>query len=376
MKRILPLVFVMLAAAAPARADQPLKVFVSILPQKYFVEQIGGSRVEVEVMIPPGKSHSTYAPLPRQLASLSRADVYFAIGVSIERTLLDKVRRQNPDLLIVDTRQGIRLRKMEAHHHHDDEDEDDAHGHAHPIEADGNNNGIGIGGDSVPAAADDAVDSGDHAPHGHEADHAHGADADDAHAAAALPDATDSVAATDAATSEADREGRDPHIWLDPLLVKKQAETICAALSRLDPEGATVYEANRAAFAAELDRLHREIRGILAPLKGHDLFVFHPAYGYFAERYHLHQVPVEIEGKTPSARQLVELIDRARAAEAKVIFVQRQFSREAARAVAEAIGGAVVEVDPLAEDYLANLRAIALAIRDGLAAGEPHPDHE
>jgi zinc transport system substrate-binding protein len=87
--------------------------------------------------------------------------------------------------------------------------------------------------------------------------------------------------------------------------------------------------------------------------------VYHPAFGYFADAYGLKQVPVEVEGKEPSARQLAAFIERAKAAGAKVIFVQPQFSTKSAEAVARSIGGAVVPMDPLATDYLANLERTA-----------------
>ena len=77
----------------------------------------------------------------------------------------------------------------------------------------------------------------------------------------------------------------NPHIWLDPLLVKKQAETIRDALIRLDPQGESLYRKNYGRFAAELDALHAELRKTLAPLTGREFFVYHPSYGYLADRY-------------------------------------------------------------------------------------------
>jgi zinc transport system substrate-binding protein len=78
-------------------------------------------------------------------------------------------------------------------------------------------------------------------------------------------------------------------------------------------------------------------------------------------------VAVEIEGKEPGAKQLAALIDQARKAGARVIFVEPQFSRKSAEAVAKAIGGAVVPMDDLAKDYLANLQDMAAKIRKALA---------
>ena len=65
-----------------------LAVFVSILPQKYFVQQIGKDFVDVHVMVLPGASPAIYEPKPKQMATLSRADIYFSIGVLFEKVWL------------------------------------------------------------------------------------------------------------------------------------------------------------------------------------------------------------------------------------------------------------------------------------------------
>ena len=87
--------------------------------------------------------------------------------------------------------------------------------------------------------------------------------------------------------------------------------------------------------------------------------VFHPSWGYFAHAYRLKQVPIEIEGKEPKPAQLKELIQHARENGIKVVFVQPQFSSQSAEVVAREIGGQVAFVDPLAEDWMANLRQVA-----------------
>lgn len=165
----------------------------------------------------------------------------------------------------------------------------------------------------------------------------------------------------------------DPHIWLSPRLVKIQAQTICDALADLDPAGAETYRRNLAAFQTDLDRLQDLLEVALAGLKGREVFVFHPAFGYFLDEFGLKQVPVEIEGKEPTARQLATVIERAKAAGVRVIFVQPQFSRKSAEAVAEAIGGVVVPLDPLARDFTANLEEMAAKIRAKFAAAPAAP---
>jgi zinc transport system substrate-binding protein len=160
--------------------------------------------------------------------------------------------------------------------------------------------------------------------------------------------------------------GLDPHIWMDPRNVVIMAGTIRDALIRLDPEGRQTYEEGWRSYTAELEAVNARIAKALAPLRGKTLFVYHPAFGYFADAYGLRQVAVEIRGSEPSARQLAQLIDTARARGVRVLFVQPQFSPVGADAVAKAIGGAVVPIDALARDYVGNLLKIAGAVEEAL----------
>ncbi len=273
-------------------AAEPLGVFVSLLPQKQFVERIAGNTVKVEVMVRPGQSPGTYDPTPQQMVALARAAAYFRIGAPFENVWVPKIQSTHPKLRIVDTRAGITLLPMDK-----------------------------------PAA-------------GH--DHGHGAPA--------------SAGGT-----------LDPHIWTDPLRVRQQAANIRDGLIALAPAERARFEAGYARYAAELDALDAELRRVLAGKIERHFLVFHPAWGYLARTYGLKQIPIEVEGKEPGPQALARLIDRAQADGVRVVFVQKQFSRSAADAVARAIGGEVVELDPLAEDFIGNTRiavqAIARAMR-------------
>lgn len=266
----------------PTATGEQLDIFVSILPQKFFVEKIGGAKVRVSVLVGPGQSPATYEPLPRQMASLASATLYFRIGVPFEYAWLDKIEGLNPQLKVVDTREGIQLRAVDGRR-----------------ETEG---------------------------------------------------------------TEQERE-MDPHVWLDPLLVKIQAETIYEQLSAIDPENEDYYKKNLLAFLGELDELDRDLAAVLGSLETDKLIVFHPAWGYLLDRYQITQIPIELEGKEPGARALAELIELARKEGIKVIFLEEQYDSETAFAVANAVGGKVVKLDPLAEDYSANLRLIAEVIK-------------
>jgi zinc transport system substrate-binding protein len=97
-----------------------LQVGASIPPQKNFIEKIGGERVSVTVMVQPGHSPETYEPKPTQLVTLSKIDAYFALGVPFENAWLRRLRGANPNLLVVDTSDGVpRLESTTPHEHHD-----------------------------------------------------------------------------------------------------------------------------------------------------------------------------------------------------------------------------------------------------------------
>ncbi|MGB5684590.1 MAG: zinc ABC transporter substrate-binding protein, partial [Candidatus Electrothrix sp.] len=170
----------------------------------------------------------------------------------------------------------------------------------------------------------------------------------------------------EAAGQDLDQEHADPHLWLDPRNVEKLASAMTEALATADPNHAAAYQLNLQALKERLTRLHQELGQQLAPFRGATFFVFHPAFGYFAHAYDLHQEAVEIEGKAPSPKQLYALVKKAKADKVKILFVQPQFDRKNAQTVAQAIKGKLAELDPLAEDIEQNLRQMAMAIQTAL----------
>ncbi|WP_319522840.1 metal ABC transporter solute-binding protein, Zn/Mn family [uncultured Desulfosarcina sp.] len=287
---------VVFGVASTAAAADKLPVFVSIVPQKFFVQQIGKDLVDVQAMVQPGASPATYEPKPRQMAALSGAKIYFSIGVPFEKAWLDKIAAANPQMTVVHTDDGIEKIPMAAHHHHEDHAGKDGEEKHH-------------------------ADDHEKGHHGH--------------------------------------TGLDPHIWLSPPLVRIQARTITTALQTADPAHRDVYDANFRDFAGRIDQLDNDLRDTLAGRFGMSFMVFHPAWGYFAHAYGLKQMPIEIEGKDPKPARLQALIEHAREHNIHVIFVQPQFSTKSAELIAREIDGQVVAANPLAEDWMANLRQVA-----------------
>lgn len=290
MKKYTALLFSLLVLSLASTATAAgLSVFVSILPEKYFVEQIGGSHIAINVLVGPGQSPATYEPTPRQMAEMTRTKIYFPIGVPFEKVWLQRIVANNPQLTIVDLSEGLKSRQFATTEHDH-------------------------------SAADHGHDHGEH----------------------------------------------DPHIWTDPMLVKIMAQRICQTLTDQDPVHAEDYAKNLATFQKALDALDTEIRAELAPVKNRRFLVFHPAWGYFAERYGLEEIAVEADGKEPGPQGLTKLIDEARQQQIHVIFVQKQFSTRLPTMIAKEINAQVAVLDPLAENWAANLRLAAQTFRNAL----------
>lgn len=285
----------LLVLSAPLVEAAAIKAFVSISPQRYFVQKIGGGLVNVSVLIPAGASPHNFEPKPRQMAALSKSAVYFAVGIDFEKFWLKRVAAANPQMRVVHTDDGIARIPMA------DPDDDHASRSRQPQNKKAESR------------------SGD--------DHSSGSP--------------------------------DPHIWLSPALVKIQAAQIRNALVAIDPARRSTYESNHQAFVREIEELDAELKALFAGRTGERFMVFHPSWGYFAQAYGLVQVPVEVEGKEPKPAQLQQLIRHARERGIKVVFVQPQFSAKSAELLAREIGGQVVYADPLAENWAVNLREVA-----------------
>ncbi len=250
-------------------------VIVSIVPQKLFVDKIGGEKVDVTVMVENGASPHTYTPKPSQMKKLSKAKLYLAIGVEFEEVWLNKFMNQNRDMLLVDTSKDINKTTM----HHHDEDE------------------------------------------------------------------------------------LDPHVWVDPINVKVIAQNIYEALVKIDKANENYYKENLEKFLKEIDELDQNIKNILKDTPKNTTFmVFHPAWGYFAKRYGLEQLAVEVEGKSPKMKALIKIIEKAKKEKVQAIFTQPEFSDKASKIISKQLNISVIKASTLAENWGENLQNLAKAI--------------
>jgi len=279
------LIFVMFCGCSKSPADSKLKAAAGLPPVAGLAKIIGGDRVEIISVLPPGRTPHDFTPRTETIRQTSSAKLFFTTGMPFENKIAAFMQNRST---VSDVSRGI---KRIAFH-----------------------------------------DGGDH-------DHQHhdGCSHDD----------------------------HDPHVWLSPQNAIIIAENILADLTRIDPEGKDYYQKNFDLLKERLQQLDKKISEKLAPCTGKTFFVYHPAFGYFASAYKLHQRAIELNGREATGPQLAQIIREAKRAGASTIFVQEQFNPRSAESLAKQINGVVAPLDPLAGDLVENLNKIADKIVEG-----------
>lgn len=165
-------------------------------------------------------------------------------------------------------------------------------------------------------------------------------------------------------------EGDDPHVWLDPVIVRDTfIPRLLATLSRLSPADAPQFRANADRYSRELSNLDSEGRRMASRLPRREFIALHSAWAYFAQRYGLKQIAAveSFPGKEPSARYLAALVSLARQRGVKTVFAEPQLSSKAARVIAAELGGAVLLLDPIGGEGVAGRDSYLALMRHNLA---------
>lgn len=141
----------------------------------------------------------------------------------------------------------------------------------------------------------------------------------------------------------------DPHIWLDPMLAKRQVDAIEKALIKADPENSDYYMANARALKQDLDALDANISKELAPAKKKVFITSHTAFSYFAKRYGLTQIAIaglspEIE---PGPAKIAEIVKLAQENEVKYIFFETLVSPKLSETIAKEAGAQTLVLNPI-----------------------------
>lgn len=169
-----------------------------------------------------------------------------------------------------------------------------------------------------------------------------------------------------AAVVEDGDEGRDPHVWLDPLWVRDRAlAAIAKALSDAAPEGAPDIARREKAAADEITVVEREIREGLAAAPTRAFLAWHPAWGCFAGRFGLHSAGSvgESEGREPSLKAMIAAVKAGKEAGVRAVLVEPQEDDRHARVLADELHVELLTVDPLGDPQDADRSTYAALMR-------------
>ncbi len=143
--------------------------------------------------------------------------------------------------------------------------------------------------------------------------------------------------------------GVDPHAWLDPVLMAEMAATVRDALIAVDPDSASVYTENAAAFTKRLTQLDTDFTAGLSNCQLSDAIVAHDAFTYLGNRYSItmHAIAGLSPDAEPSAKHMSELATTAQELGAKYIFFESLTSPRLAEAIASEVGAETLILNPV-----------------------------
>ncbi|MGE3181293.1 MAG: metal ABC transporter solute-binding protein, Zn/Mn family, partial [Phycisphaerae bacterium] len=168
-----------------------------------------------------------------------------------------------------------------------------------------------------------------------------------------------------------DHGDKDPHFWLSPDNAIVMSGRIVESLNAISEGSHEDFAANAKRLEEELHKLADFCKAELSPFTGRQVLVFHPSYGYFFDPYEIKQIPVEIAGREPTPREISDMLEAARAANAKAILVQPQQFGRSAKLIAARLNIDTITFDPLAPDYIENIRMVVPKIARALSGDAP-----
>jgi ABC-type Zn uptake system ZnuABC Zn-binding protein ZnuA len=264
------------------------------------VGRVGGDAIELRTIVAAGTDAHTFEPTPDDAIALGEADLVFANGLGFEPWLDELAQGADDPLPIVVVTEGIEAREA------GDEHAAGEHAGKSTLEGDGQAEG-----------GEPAADEGEH------------------------EDGKEHVAEE----NDHDYGAADPHAWHDVRNAIAMTEAIGDGLVAADPTDAATYEANAAAFLAELEALDAWVVEQVAtlPEERRKLVTSHDTFGYFADRYGFEVVGTALDSNTtegggPAAREIAELVGRIEAAGVPAIFGENVQNPEVMEAVAEEAG--------------------------------------
>ncbi len=155
----------------------------------------------------------------------------------------------------------------------------------------------------------------------------------------------------------------DPHTWMSTANSLIIAENIYRALVKIDKKDSIYFKKNLENLIDSINHVDSEIRHLVRNAKTRSFLIYHPILTYYARDFGLTQIPLEEESREPSARQMHNIISRAKNERVKVFFVQKEFANRNINAVTESTGADTAEIDPLGYDWQNEMIKVARCLK-------------
>jgi zinc transport system substrate-binding protein len=271
-KLMILLLFLLVSCSGEKQTEDKIKVSVSIAPLANITELIGGNKVDIQLIVPPGVNVHSFELKPSDIKIIADSKLYFKVGgtFQLDNILLDKISIDENKFKVIDCSEGIVI-----------------------------------------------VDN-------------------------------------------------NPHYWLGPEEIKIAAHNIYNALANETPEFEKYFDQNLQKFTSIVDSLDIEFTKELMVKKHKIIMVYHPAWIYFTNHYHLQQITIEVEGKSPKARDLANSITLAKKNNIKILFVDPHFDPASAITISNSLGIKIEYLNPLPTQYLSNLIEVGHKIINSL----------
>ena len=384
---------------------EKITILTSFYPYHEFTKNVAGDFANVKQFMPSGVEAHDWEPRAQEIQSLKDADVFVYNGLGMESYIENIIESGEFDnVVFLKASEGVELLKFEDDHDdhakHDDHDDHDEHakeddhddhddhakhddhddhaeefheeialvieefeeGHMtesqsivaieeilHEHEGDGHEHGAGM------------IEDIEHVLHEIEDGHIAGSEGlEEIHHLVSGEDVHDKHAKEDDHDDhdeheEGGHDGHDhdyefdPHIWLDPILVKQQVNVIRDGLIQVDPDNKEHYEENARIYNDKMDALDMKIGSALSSCQKDTIVPYHNAFTYLGERYDIHIMA--LGGMAPdaeaSAAEIAEFVDFVKDNDIKVIFSEELVDPRLAEVIAEEANAQVLLFSPL-----------------------------
>ena len=376
---------------------EKITILTSFYPYHEFTKNVAGDFADVKQFMPNGVEAHDWEPRAQEIQSLKDADVFVYNGLGMESYIENIIESGEFDnVVFLKASEGVELLKFEDDHDdhakHDDHDDHDYHDE-HSKQQDNDDSHAAEFHEEIALVIEEfeeghmtesqSIVAIEEILHEHEGDgHDHGAgmiediehvlhEIEDGHIAASEgleeihhlvsgEDVHDEHAKEDDHDDHDDHEEGghdghdhdyefDPHIWLDPILVKQQVNVIRDGLIQVDPDNKENYEENARIYNDKLDALDMKIGSALSSCQKDTIVPYHNAFTYLGERYDIHIMA--LGGMAPdseaSAAEIAEFVDFVKDNDIKVIFSEELVDPRLAEVIAEEANAQVMLFSPL-----------------------------